>query len=147
MRRILLAGASTVAALVLLFSYRTSLGDTGSDTGQAATSAHIVTSSAAAPASSAATASAGSGPDPSTGASNPSSTASAATTITVDGASEDTRYGPVQVELVITNGTITDVVALAYPQTERRDQQINSRAIPLLRNQVLDAQSARVAGV
>jgi uncharacterized protein with FMN-binding domain len=58
-----------------------------------------------------------------------------------------TRYGAVQVEVVITNGTITDVIALQYPTAGREDQQINSRAIPQLRSQVLAAQSAKIDGV
>ena len=38
-----------------------------------------------------------------------------------------TRYGVVQVQVVITDGAITDVTALQYPQTERKDIQINNR--------------------
>jgi len=51
------------------------------------------------------------------------------------------------VQVVITGGAITDVKALQYPQSERRDIQINSRAIPLLRAQVIAAQSAKIDGV
>ena len=58
-----------------------------------------------------------------------------------------TRYGVVQVQVVITDGAITDVTALQYPQSEREDIKINSRAIPLLRAQVLAAQSAKIDGV
>jgi uncharacterized protein with FMN-binding domain len=58
-----------------------------------------------------------------------------------------TRYGIVQVQVVLTDGAITDVTALKYPQTDRKDVQINSRAIPRLRAQVLSAQSARIDGV
>ncbi len=58
-----------------------------------------------------------------------------------------TRYGPVQVQVTITDGKITDVTAVEYPQEEPRDQEINAEAIPELRNQVLAAQSANVQGV
>lgn len=58
-----------------------------------------------------------------------------------------TRYGIVQVQATITDGKITDVTALAYPDRERRDVEINEQAIPELRNQVLAAQSANVQGV
>ena len=58
-----------------------------------------------------------------------------------------TRYGVVQVQVVITDGAITDVTALEYPQTDRKDIQINNRALPLLKAQVLAAQSAKIDGV
>ena len=58
-----------------------------------------------------------------------------------------TRYGVVQVQVVITDGAITDVTALEYPQTDRKDIQINTRALPLLKAQVLAAQSAKIDGV
>ena len=58
-----------------------------------------------------------------------------------------TRYGIVQVQVVLTGGTITDVTAVQYPQQERTDQEINSQAIPLLRSQVLAAGSAKIDGV
>ena len=67
--------------------------------------------------------------------------------MTVQGAQEMTRYGVVQVQVVITDGAITDVTALEYPQTDRKDQQINNRALPLLKAQVLAAQSAKIDGV
>ena len=44
----------------------------------------------------------------------------------------DTRYGPVQVQITVTNGKITAVNAVEYPQNDPRDQQINSYAIPQL---------------
>jgi uncharacterized protein with FMN-binding domain len=58
-----------------------------------------------------------------------------------------TRYGIVQVQVTVAGNTIADVQALQYPSRERRDQEINAVAIPQLRNQVLSAQSANVAGV
>jgi len=67
--------------------------------------------------------------------------------MTVNGASEMTPYGAVQVQLTITDGRITDVTALDYPNRDRQDRQINTRAIPELRNQVITAQSANVQGV
>ena len=83
------------------------------------------------------------------------STTSAATTPTstsslttkVDGAAVSTQYGDVQVEVTITNGRITDVQALQYPDQEPRDQQINGDALPQLQAQVLSAQSANISGV
>jgi len=159
MRRIALAAFSTLAALVLLFMYPTSTGHSGTTAGQPVSAARVVTDGA--PTGTASATTTGQGPDPSAGgAAGSGSTSGTGTTaapsasptassqsITVDGASEMTRYGVVQVQVVITGGVITDVKALQYPQSERRDIQINSRAIPLLRAQVIAAQSAKIDGV
>lgn len=77
----------------------------------------------------------------------PSPTPTTAAPITVDGASEMTRYGVVQVRVVVAGNKITDVTAVQYPQGSDRDQEINATAIPQLRNEVLSAQSANVQAV
>jgi uncharacterized protein with FMN-binding domain len=74
-------------------------------------------------------------------------TTSAPARLVVDGDTEMTSYGPVQVEVTITAGKITDVQAIVYPQQDPRDQEINSQAIPMLHDQVLSAQSAHIDGV
>ncbi|KPM54862.1 FMN-binding protein [Frankia sp. CcI49] len=63
---------------------------------------------------------------------------------TVTGDSVSTRFGPVQVRVDLRNGQITDVVALALPDQNGRDRRINAEAVPILRQAVLDAQSAAV---
>ena len=67
------------------------------------------------------------------------STASA----TVDGPVVSTRFGPVQVEVVISNGSVIDVVALQLP-TGRRSGAISSYSEPILREEALQAQSAAI---
>jgi uncharacterized protein with FMN-binding domain len=62
----------------------------------------------------------------------------------VDGPVVDTRYGPVQVEVVVGGGRITDVKALEYPSEARRSQSISQQALPMLRDEVLSAQSANI---
>ena len=62
---------------------------------------------------------------------------------TVDGPVVDTRYGPVQVELVVADGRISDVVALQLP-TGRRSGQISQAAAPILHDEALQAQSAKI---
>ena len=159
MRRITLAVLSTLAVLVLLLSYRTSLG--GGVAAQPAQQAHVVTGDGA----STTTTTTGQGPDPPTGdpttpagssgsaSAAPaapstraarSTSAPSATHTVVDGSTEMTRYGPVQVRVTISGGRITDVKAVQYPTGERRDQEINAFALPQLRSEVLSAQSARV---
>ncbi len=64
-----------------------------------------------------------------------------------DGSVVDTRYGPVQVEVSVANGKVTDVTALELPNQDRRSANISSRAEPLLRSEALSAQSATIDGV
>ena len=96
---------------------------------------------------------------PSTGAAptrRPAGAASGSTTTTsppaaaagaVNGSVVDTRFGPVQVSVAISNGTITDVRALQSPNDERRSVSINARALPLLHDEVIAAQNAQIDGV
>ena len=62
----------------------------------------------------------------------------------MNGAPVDTRYGPVQVQITITNGRITRADAIDYPQSSGRDQEINSQAIPQLDDEAVQAQSANI---
>jgi len=66
---------------------------------------------------------------------------------TFTGASANTIYGPVQVQITLSNGKITNATALTYPTGSFRDQQINSQAIPLLVQETLAAQSSNIQGV
>jgi uncharacterized protein with FMN-binding domain len=63
---------------------------------------------------------------------------------TYDGAVVQTRFGAVQVQITVSSGTITDVTALQLTDAERKSVQISNRAAPLLRAEVLTAQSASV---
>jgi uncharacterized protein with FMN-binding domain len=73
-----------------------------------------------------------------------SSTTSAPTNQVVQGSVSDTPYGPVQVELTITGGKIVDVRALQLPSSSGHSQRIAALAAPMLRTEVLTAQSARI---
>lgn len=113
---------STLTVLVLLFSYHTS------------------TSSTAAPGTSIA-APGGTGGVVSGSSGNGTASPSAKT---VTGPSVDTRWGPVQVQITVDNGSVTDVSVVDYPNGNGRDQQINARALPILVSETLDAQSADI---
>ncbi|HEX3650917.1 MAG TPA: FMN-binding protein [Pseudonocardiaceae bacterium] len=63
---------------------------------------------------------------------------------TVDGDVVDTPYGPVQVAVVIDAGRIVDVRALRTPSDADRSVRLAALATPILRREVLTAQSARV---
>jgi uncharacterized protein with FMN-binding domain len=124
MRRIVLWFMSTLTALVLLLGYHTSL-----------SSAPATGSSVAAPA------------DPGSvvsGSAGASSGTASATASTVTGPSVDTRWGPVQVQISVANGAVTDVAVVDYPSGNGRDRQINARALPVLVKETLDAQSADI---
>ncbi|MBW8481222.1 FMN-binding protein [Actinomadura parmotrematis] len=118
MRRITLWMLSTVAALVLMFSYRTSLHGT----------APVRASGASAPAPSASAAAGTQG--------------SAAKTY--QGSVAQTQWGPVQVTVTVSGGRITDVGVPTYPNGNHRDEEINAQALPRLKEEVLDAQSADI---
>lgn len=63
---------------------------------------------------------------------------------TYTGDSEETRFGAVQVEITVAGGKITNVVALHLTDADGRSVQISNNAAPLLRSEVLAAQSATV---
>ncbi|GGM14390.1 FMN-binding protein [Streptomyces fumigatiscleroticus] len=71
-------------------------------------------------------------------------TGAGAGTETVTGDSVPTRWGPVQVRVTLDDGKLTDVTAVACPTDNPRDQEINSYALPRLRAEALQAQSADI---
>jgi uncharacterized protein with FMN-binding domain len=116
LRRIVLASAATVSGMVMLLSLKPH-----------ASQATLVLQA------------------PSGSASASGGTGSAATgTKTVTGDTVQTRWGPVQVRVTIKDGKLTEVTAVTYPTDNPRDQEINSYAIPRLRSEALQAQSAEI---
>ncbi len=63
---------------------------------------------------------------------------------TVDGPVVNTRFGPVQVEVTIAGGKITDVTAVELPSDHPRSAAISDYAGPILRSEALQAQSAQI---
>ncbi|WP_413602748.1 FMN-binding protein [Curtobacterium sp. Curtsp57] len=66
---------------------------------------------------------------------------------TFAGDTTQTRYGPVQVQITVANGTITDVTALQLTNSDGRSVQISQQAAPILRQEALQAQSAQIQSV
>lgn len=66
---------------------------------------------------------------------------------TYAGSTENAFYGNVQVQAVIKGGKIADVKFLSYPSDRRTSQQINNRAMPVLQQETIAAQSANVNAV
>jgi uncharacterized protein with FMN-binding domain len=132
MKRIVLWLLSTISAVVLLFGYHTSTSGPAA-TAQSPVGASLATTSTV-------TTSGGTG---GAGGSGGSGKASSGTTVT--GQVAQTRWGPVQVEITTDGGgTITDVQVVQYPSGNHEDDQINSRALPILVQSTLDAQSADI---
>ncbi|MGY1624536.1 FMN-binding protein [Geodermatophilus sp. SYSU D00965] len=116
MRRVVLWFMSTLTALVLLFGYQTST------SGPAVTAEESVVAS---------TAEAG-------------ADASVADGTVVTGPAVDTRWGPVQVQVTVSGGRLTDVEVVEYPTGNGKDRQINAYAVPRLVQETLDAQGADI---
>lgn len=66
---------------------------------------------------------------------------------TFTGTSVSTRFGDVQVKVTLENGSITDVTPLSLTDRDPKSTAISKRAAPILRSEVLAAQSARVDAV
>lgn len=66
---------------------------------------------------------------------------------TYDGSVVNTRFGTVQVQAVISGGKITDVVAVKLTDTDRKSVAISQQVAPMVRSEVLTAQSAKVANI
>ena len=79
---------------------------------------------------------------PSASASAPAAAAPATKTVT--GTAVDTRYGPVQVKVTFVGTKITAIDAIQYPTESGRDQEINSQAIPMLQQEAMSSQSAKI---
>lgn len=56
----------------------------------------------------------------------------------------DAYYGNVQVKAIIAGGKITDVQFLQYPHDRRTSVEINSQAMPMLKQEAIQVQNAQV---
>lgn len=79
-----------------------------------------------------------------TGPENGGSAAPASTGRSVTGDAANTRYGPVQVKVTLDGTRITGIDVVQYPSHDRKDQEINSYALPLLNQEAIAAQSADI---
>ena len=130
MRKIVVALMGTVSGLIMLFSYHTSLGGSGTLAVPPSIGASTTTS-------------AGSGSNSSSAGGGSTSSAGGSSTA-VTGDTAQTRWGPVQVQITVAGGQITDVTPVQYPNGNGRDQEINSYALPVLAKEALAAQSANI---
>jgi uncharacterized protein with FMN-binding domain len=63
------------------------------------------------------------------------------------GPTEDTRHGPVQVSIVVKSKKIVSVKAVISPLDDGRSPFLQGRAIPILKQETLTAQSANIDAV
>lgn len=152
MRRALAILILTIAALTFVLRFNPqqpvtfAAGSAGPDgSGSAATSADTTSTVASVDGSSEATTS-------TTVLAATTSTTSPPTTTTmttrvIDGSVIQTEWGPVQVEVTVAGGAITDVEVLQVPDHTNRSRQINNYVTPIYREAALQAQSARFHGV
>ncbi|WP_250545349.1 FMN-binding protein [Paenarthrobacter sp. DKR-5] len=83
----------------------------------------------------------------SSGSGSSSSSGSTAKSGTFTGQSVSTPYGNVQVQVTIASGKIAEVTPLQLTDADGRSQMISSQAAPMLRSEVLQAQSANVQSI
>ena len=140
MRRIVTAVASTITGLVLLFSWPTS-------TNQAEAAAEPETDSTTDSTSESTTDSTSESTTTDDETAEATEEPTEATTATYTGGAASTRYGDVVVEITVTDGELTDVQAVDYPYSDRKDQEINDYAIPILNAEALEQGDAGIAMV
>jgi uncharacterized protein with FMN-binding domain len=63
---------------------------------------------------------------------------------TYTGSPADAYYGTIQVQAIIQNGVLADVQFLQYPNDRNTSIRVNSRALPILRQEAISAQNANV---
>lgn len=63
------------------------------------------------------------------------------------GSAADAIYGYIQVKATVKDGKLADVEFLQYPNDRRNSVEINTQAMPMLKQQALQVQSAKVDGV
>jgi uncharacterized protein with FMN-binding domain len=66
---------------------------------------------------------------------------------TYTGSTASHRYGSVTVTVKIAGGKISDVTANVVDDGDRRSKSINSQAIPMIKSEVLTANSAKVSTI
>lgn len=126
MKRIALWFSGTTTALMVLFSYHTSLSGPAAAQSSGTVAAAGVVAPTATPSASPTT-----------------STSPTSSTRTVNGQAVSTRYGEIQVQVVVSGSKVVKATAIAY-STNGRDGEINAYAIPVLQQETVAAQSASI---
>ena len=156
MKRGLLIGVGTLGGLGAVFAITPPQFGTSGPTGLAALPGKAASSAAPAPAatkSKAASAPTKAAPTKTKSAAPAQTQAPAAPAQssgingTFDGNTASSRWGPVQVRIVVKDGKIVDASALRAPNGDSRSRSISQQAVPYLVQETLAAQSAQISGV
>jgi uncharacterized protein with FMN-binding domain len=134
----------TIAALVLLLNFKTPTQESpGLALGAGDTTPAIIAPAATDSTASSSVATATEAPQ---ATAQPQATSAPATAAsgTVQGDTIQTRFGPVQVEVTVKNGKITNVTALQLPWDHQRSASISQYVEPILHDEAIQAQSANV---
>ncbi|MCU1461849.1 MAG: hypothetical protein JWO37_1924 [Acidimicrobiales bacterium] len=123
--------AATAGGLALLANFHSS--PSGVSIARAGAPATVPSTESSAPPAPTGSTPAGSGPPTTAGSRR-----------TLDGPVVPTRYGDVQVRVVLVGSQIVDVQALKLPNDRARSVRISDEAGPLLREETLRAQSAQI---
>jgi uncharacterized protein with FMN-binding domain len=107
-------------------------------------STHNTTSAITPPAAVSGTGSSSTGSSGSTSSSGGSATSGGKANGTVTGSVASTQWGQVQVQLSVSGGKITGVTMLQQTSGNPMDDQINSYALPILKKETIQQQSANI---
>jgi len=138
--------AALASAGILIAGWQSGVhvADTGSTVASAAAGTAGSTGSSGSSGTSGSTGTSGSSGSSGSSSATGTTGASAKAVGTYAGSVVQTRFGSVQVQITVQAGKITEVTALQLTDAERKSVQISNRAAPLLRAEVLKAQSADV---
>jgi uncharacterized protein with FMN-binding domain len=145
-RRISFWFMGTLSALVLMFSYHTSLNSVAVAQPAPLPSTDN-TSATVEDADNGSTSSTTSGTTSGSTTTTPKASTSTKSSGTYTGSRANTRWGIVQIQITVKNGKITNSQAIQYPSNNGRDQQINAYALPILSQEVISAQSANIDAI
>lgn len=120
MRRALLAILATAAGLVALLSFKT----------------HSAAGTSAGAPAAPSPAGSSTGPEP-----------AGSTRLVLTGQAEQTIYGPMQVQVTLVNHRIVSVAVLQHTDLGAYSAVVDARALPLLKQETLTAQSAKIDAV
>ena len=121
MRRFVLGFAATVTLLVLTLSFKTTASGHGGRLHPSTAHAAVTP--------------------------RPSSAAVTAGRRSITGPTSSTPFGPVQVRVTVSGSHITNIEALQTPSDASYSRQVAAYAVPILRQEALSAQSARIDAV
>ena len=144
MKRISYWVLSTVSAVVLLFGFDASQRGATSTPTATISGGTSGTKSGQSSGSDNSTSSGNSSGNSSKNSSGNNSGSTRSSTKTVTGSVAQTQWGPVQVQLSVSNGSITKVTVLQYPNGNSRDVELANYSLPTLIRETIQSQSAQI---